>query len=156
MFRELQRAKQQLSADACTALLQNEKRGVLSVLGDDGYPYAVPINFYYSASENKIYFHSGKYGHKIDAIGRHDKVSFCVYDQGHHKDGHWSLYIQSVIVFGKIRPVENWSYDVMVSFCKKFTDDMTYIENEIKQFASDMVVLELSIAHMTGKLVHEA
>ncbi len=156
MFRNVTRVKQQLSAEECKKLLQNEKRGVLSVLGDEGYPYALPINFYYSASENKIYFHSGKSGHKIDALKKHDKVSFCVYDSGYHKDGHWSLHIKSVIVFGRMKLTEHWSEEMMIAFCKKFTDDMTYIENEIHQYASNTIVLELAIEHMTGKIVNEA
>lgn len=156
MFRELTRAKQKLSDDECAELLINEPRGVLSVLGDCDYPYALPINFYYSAEENKIYFHSGKVGHKMDAIAKNNKASFCVYDKGYHANGHWSLNIKSVIVFGKIRIVENWPHNLMVDFCKKYTDDMEYIENEISHFAANTVVLELEIEHITGKLVNEA
>ena len=156
MFRNLTRKKQQLSANECIELLQNEKRGVLSVIGDDDYPYALPINFYYSQADNKIYFHSGKTGHKIDAITKHNKVSFCVYDKGYRKENHWSLNIKSVIVFGKITPVENWSRNMMIDFCKKFTDDMDYIKSEINQYAANTIVLELEIEHITGKIVNEA
>ena len=126
------------------------------MLGDDDYPYALPINFYYDEKENKIYFHGGKTGHKIDAIAKHDKVSFCVYDKGYHKDGHWSLNIKSVIVFGRIKVVDNWSVDKIIDLSKKYTQDMEYIENEITQFAKNTAVLELEIEHMTGKLVNEA
>ena len=156
MFRKLTRIKQQLSNEECVQILKNELRGVLAVLGDDDYPYALPINFYYSENDNKIYFHSGKKGHKLDAISKHDKVSFCVYDKGYHEDGHWSLNIKSVIVFGKIKVVENWSEDMMISFCKRFTDDMSYIKNEIEHFADNTVVLELEIENMTGKIVNES
>lgn len=79
MFRSLRRIKQQLSQESCISVLENEVRGVLSVLGDNDYPYGVPINFYYSQVDNKIYFHGSRDGHKIDAIKKHDKVSFCVY-----------------------------------------------------------------------------
>lgn len=156
MFRELTRIKQQISNDECIEILKNEPRGVLSVLGDDDYPYAMPMNFYYDETENKIYFHSGQTGHKMDAVAKHDKVSFCVYDKGYHKNGHWSLNIRSVIVFGKIKVADSWSADMMRELCKKYTDDMDYIENEIQHFASKTAVLELEIEHMTGKLVNEA
>lgn len=156
MFRDLTRAKQQLSAEECREILNNEKRGVLSVLGDNDYPYALPMNFYYSASENKIYFHSGKQGHKMESVARHDKVSFCVYDEGYRKDNHWSLNIRSVIVFGRIRATENWSREMMRAFCRKFTDDTAYIESEIEKYADKTIVLELEIEHMTGKIVNEA
>lgn len=68
MFRPPRRIKQQLSQEECITVLKNEVRGVLSVLGDDNYPYGVPINFYYSQGENKIYFHGSKEGHKTDSI----------------------------------------------------------------------------------------
>ena len=94
MFRELTRKKQQLSDGACKEILKQDLRGVLAVNGDGGYPYTLPINYYFDAESNKIYFHSGKVGHKMDAIVNSDKASFCVYDKGYHKDGHWSLNIK--------------------------------------------------------------
>ena len=156
MFRPLKRIKQQLSEEECKEILLNEPRGVLSVIGDDNYPYALPINFYYDATENKIYFHTGKEGHKLDSIKKNNKVSFCVYDKGFHKDNHWSLNIKSVVVFGKISITENWSRDMMVSFCKRFTDDIEYINSEIDKFQKNTIVMCLEIEHMTGKLVNEA
>ena len=102
MFREIARIKQQLPREECIELLKNELRGVLSVLGDDDYPYGMPINHYYCPEDGKIYFHSGISGHKIDAIRRHDKASFCVFDQGYREEGEWALNIRSVIVFGRV------------------------------------------------------
>ena len=78
MFRPMRRFKQQLTQEECVEILNNEVRGVLSVLGDDDYPYGIPIDFYYNQQENKIYFHGAKEGHKTDSIKKHNKVSFCV------------------------------------------------------------------------------
>lgn len=156
MFRELTRKKQQLTLNECKKILKNEVRGVLAVNGDDGYPYALPINFYFNEENNKIYFHSGKVGHKLDAIAKNNKVSFCVYDKGYHKDGHWSLNIKSVIIFGHIYIVNEWKNDLIVAFSKRFTDDTEYIYSEIEKFKSNTVLLCLNIEHITGKLVNEA
>ena len=156
MFRDLTRKKQALSIEECKEILKQEIRGVLAVNGDDNYPYALPINFYFDEERGKIYFHSGKVGHKLDAIKANDKVSFCVYDKGYHKDGHWSLNIKSVITFGRIYIVDDWTDELMVKFCKRFTSDMEYINNEIKNYKSNTAVLCLDIEHMTGKLVNEA
>ncbi len=156
MFRELTRKKQQLTLNECKKILKNEVRGVLAVNGDDGYPYALPINFYFDEENNKIYFHSGKVGHKLDAIAKNNKVSFCVYDKGYHKDGHWSLNIKSVIIFGHIHTVNEWKDDLIVAFSKRFTDDTEYIYSEIEKFKSNTVLLCLNIEHITGKLVNEA
>ena len=156
MFRELTRKKQKLSDAECKEILLQEVRGVLAVNGDDGYPYALPINYYFDEANNKIYLHSGKVGHKMDALANSDKVSFCIYDKGYHKDGHWSLNIKSVIIFGRIHIVDDWPDALMVNFCKRFTDDTDYIYSEIEKFKRNTAVLCLEIEHMTGKLVNEA
>ena len=82
MFREMLRIKQQLTEAECIDILRNEPRGVLSVLGDDEYPYGMPLNHYYCEADGKLYFHGGKIGHKIDALKRHDKVSFACMTRG--------------------------------------------------------------------------
>ena len=92
----------------------------------------------------------------MDSITNSDKVSFCVYDKGYHKDGHWSLNIKSVIIFGRIHIVNDWTDELMTEFCKRFTCDTEYINNEIKRFKSGTAILCLEIEHMTGKLVNEA
>ena len=156
MFRNVTRIKQRLSDAECREVLKQEVRGVLAVNGDGGYPYALPINFYFDEEGRRIYFHSGKVGHKTDALAGSDKVSFCVYDKGYQKEGHWSLNIRSVVVFGRVHVVEEWSDALMVEFCRRFTDDMEYIRNEIACFKRNTAVLCLEIEHMTGKLVNEA
>ena len=156
MFRELTREKQKLSEAECKEILKQELRGVLAVNGENGYPYALPINFYFDEENNMLYFHSGKTGHKLDAIASSDKVSFCVYDKGYHKNGHWSLNIRSVIIFGRIHASDDFTDELMMNFCKRFTDDTGYIYNEIEKFRRNTTVLCLEIEHMTGKLVNEA
>lgn len=158
MFREIVRKKQELTHDECTRILKTELRGVLSVIGDGGYPYGVPINYYYNEENGHIYFHSGKSGHKIDALRDCDKVSFCVYDSGYRNEGEWALNIKSVIVFGRIRIVEN--FDEAMEICRKlsykFTSDSNYIEKEIEVYGKNTLCLELIPEHITGKRVNES
>lgn len=79
MFRELVRIKQKLSMEDCVDVLKTENRGVLSVNGDDGYPYGMPINHFYDERNGKIYFHIGNQrSHRLDSLKKSDKVSFCV------------------------------------------------------------------------------
>ena len=108
MFREMRRFKQQVSEEKCIEVLKNEWRGVLALLGDDGYPYTVPLDFFYDEDDGKIYFHCAKEGHKIDAIEKCDKASFCVMDQGFKKDGDWAMNITRVVCFGRIKKVEDF------------------------------------------------
>ena len=158
MFREMLRKKQQLTDEECIAILRQELRGVLSVLGDDDYPYGIPINHFYSEEDGRLYFHGGKQGHKIDAIKRHDKASFCVYDSGFQKDGDWALNIRSVIVFGRIEIVEDRDkvYEIARQLSYKFTNDEAYIEHEIKHSGPGTLMFALTVEHMTGKLVNES
>lgn len=157
MFREMRRFKQQISEEACIRILKEQPRGVLSVIGDDGYPYGIPMDHLYM-EDGRIYFHCAKEGHKIDAISKCDKVSFCVYDQGYRKEGEWALNINSVVVFGRIRIVEDEEKmrEICTLLTRKFTDDEEYLEKELRNAFSSVKCLELIPEHMTGKLVNES
>ena len=158
MFREMLRSKQQVSREECIRILKEEKRGVLSVLGDGGYPYGMPMNHYYCEEDGKIYFHSGKNGHRIDAVKHCDKASFCVYDGGFRREGEWALNISSVIVFGRIELIEDQEkiYKIARLLSYKFTNDEEYIEREIQKSGPGTMMFALVPEHMTGKLVKES
>ena len=158
MFREIARKKQALPMEKIIEILETEKRGVLSVLGDDGYPYGMPMNYWYNKENGYLYFHSGKKGHKVEALAANNKVSFCVYDSGYKNEGEWALNISSVIVFGRVHVVEN--HEDAMRICKemslKYTPDLAYIEEEIQKFGDATLCYELRPEHMTGKIVNES
>lgn len=158
MFRELARKNKAISQEECISILKNEKRGVLSVNGDNGYPYGMPMNHYYNEKDGMIYFHGGKAGHKIDALKKDAKVSFCVYDQGYHVEEDWALRVKSVIVFGRVEFVENMDETIEISrqLSYKFTDDDAYIDREIKRSGPGTLVFRIVPEYMTGKLVTES
>lgn len=157
MFRELTRIKQKLSPEESIAILKQEPRGVLSVLGDDGYPYGMPMDHWYNDADGCLYFHSGKKGHKIDAMNRCNKASFCVHDQGFRGDGNWFLTIRSVIVFGRIEIVEDYdaAMEITRQLSLKYTQDLEYISWEINQSGRNTLVFRLVPEHITGKRVNE-
>lgn len=158
MFREMTRKQQQISREECLEILRTQPRGVLSVMGDGGYPYGTPMNHWYCEADGKLYFHSGMKGHRPDAMEKCDKASFCVYDQGYRKPGEWSLNIRSVIVFGRLKVVED--REAALTFIRqmsaKFTDDTAYVEGEIAQAMDHTLIFTLEPEHITGKLVNEA
>ena len=158
MFRKIVRFKQQLPDAECIEILTKQLRGVLSVLGDEGYPYGLPINHYYCPEDGKLYFHSGKTGHKIDAVKRCEKASFCVYDEGFRREGEWALNIRSVIVFGRIEIVEDQAKAMEMArrLSHNFTEDETYSDREIACSGPHTLVFALVPEYMTGKLVNEA
>ena len=157
MFRNIVRTKQALPEEECITILKKELRGVLSVLGDNDYPYGMPLNHYFNEEDGKLYFHSGKTGHRIDAIKRHPKASYCVYDEGIRENGNWYLTFKSVIVFGRIEIIEDRAkiYDIARKLSRKFTDDEEYIENEVKNSGPGTLMFALVPEHMTGKRVTE-
>ena len=157
-FREIARKKQALSMEKIIEILDTEKRGVLSVLGDDGYPYGMPMNYWYNKENGCIYFHSGKKGHKIDAMTANNKVSFCVYDAGSKKDDEWALHINSVIIFGKVYLIEDFeeAMDICKKLSLKYTPDMEYIEAEIQKSGKATLCYELRPEYITGKIVNES
>lgn len=159
MFRELTRKNQQMPVEECIELLKKETRCVLSVLGDDGYPYGAPVNHFYDEESGKIYFHIGNQkSHRTDAIRNCDKVSLCVYDQGYKNDGEWFYNVKSVIVFGRISIIEDKEKvaDITTKLCYKFTDDKDYIEDEIRNHLHRTWLLELTPEHISGKFVKES
>lgn len=158
MFRDMSRRKQQLSREESIAILKQEPRGVLSLLGDGGYPYGMPIDHWYNDADGCLYFHGGKKGRKIDAIQAWDKASFCVMDQGFRKEGEWALNIKSVIVFGRIQILTDHkkAIDITRQLSLKYTGDIECIEREIMESGKNTLVFRLVPEHITGKLVNES
>ena len=158
MFRELTRKNKQISQQECIQILKDETRGVLSVIGDDDYPYGMPMNHWYNEEDGKIYFHSGKIGHRQDALKKHNKVSFCVYDKGYRNEGEWAFKVKSVIVFGKIEIIDDMDkiIDITTKLSYKFTQDEEYIKREIEVSGPQTILLQLTPEHICGKLVTEA
>lgn len=157
MFREMRRFKQEMPAEECRELLKTQVRGVLSLLGDDGYPYGLPIDYWYNEADGKLYFHGAKEGHKIDAIRACDKASFCIHNEGVRMDGEWPLHFRSVIVFGRIAPVKNaaLTLEICNKLAHKFTGDEAYIAQEIASAKDRVLCLALTPEHITGKRIKE-
>ena len=158
MFRELLRKKQRISNEECISVLKSEKRGVLSVNGDEGYPYGMPMNHFYNENDGCIYFHCGKYGHRLESLKNDPKVSFCVTEKGIKEDGDWAYTVRSVIVFGKVEIISDQKIiaDISRALSLKFTSDEGYIEKEIEQFAKATLILKLTPEHICGKKVTES
>lgn len=154
----MRRFRQQLTDEQCVEVLMSRPRGVLAVQGDDGYPYALPLSFWYDAASGTLCFHCAKEGHKLDAIRRSDKVSFCVMDEGFRREGEWALNIRSVIVFGRMRIVEDAERKTQIlrSLGLKFYPDPDDVEAEMRRSADRALCLELFPEHISGKLVNES
>ncbi|MGN1019466.1 MAG: pyridoxamine 5'-phosphate oxidase family protein [Aristaeellaceae bacterium] len=158
MFRAMRRARQQVSQEECRRILREEKRAAFSVMGDDGYPYTVPVDFYYDEEDNCIYLHGAKSGHKIDAIRRCDKVCLTTWNQGYRTEGSWEWNATSVVVFGRARLPEDraaWE-DKLRRLAIKYYPTVGEAEAEMNTPPIHAVqMIAIDIEHMTGKLVNE-
>lgn len=158
MFRELTRIKQKLRNEECIEILKSEKRGVLSINGLNGYPHGIPLNHYYNEEDNRIYFHSGKVGYKIDSLKENNKVCYTVYDKGYLKDDFWALNVKSVIIFGSVYFVNdiNKIEEISRKLSYKFINDEKYINDEINRSLKNTLMFYIEIENMCGKLVNES
>lgn len=153
MFKEMRRKNQLLSNEDSIAILNKGTSGTLALHGDNNYPYAVPISYVYS--DGKLYFHSATSGHKIDAVKRNAKASFCVIDEDNIVPDEYTTYFRSVIAFGKTRIMENEEEigKAMNLLAKKYYPEDTD-ENRSKTITDAyprLCVLEFEIEHLTGK-----
>lgn len=152
MFREMRRNRQLLPEEESIAILENGTSGVLALLGDGGYPYAVPISYVYN--DGKLYFHSALNGHKIDAIRRNELASFCVIAQDIVVPAEFTTRFRSVIAFGRIQiidePVEKRRTAELLA-AKYDPDNLGNLDREMEKGFDRMCMIELEIEHLTGK-----
>lgn len=151
MFRSIRRFKQQLSDEESINILLNGKTGILGIIGEMGYPYTVPVNYVYS--DRKIYFHTAREGHKIDAIRNCDKVSFCVVDKDDVVSKELTSYYRSTIIFGRAKILESKEdiFNAAMLIGMKYCDDKEKISKEIKKFQNVLSCVEITIENITGK-----
>ena len=148
----MRRHRQQLSVEESISILQKATSGTLALLGDGGYPYAVPISFVYD--DGKLYFHSAMSGHKVDAIRSCDKASFCVIDQDSVRPAEYTTYFRSVIAFGRIRIVEDELEKLAIAriLGNRYNPNQEEaLQKELEHGLARMLAIRFDIEHLTGK-----
>ena len=157
MFRDIRKKKNQISTEAAEQLLIQARRGVLAVNGREGYPYAIPINYYYDREAQKIYFHGARAGHKAEAIRACDKVCFTVFGNETVRTESWAPFMQSVVVFGRCHLMEAGPEATrrLKQLAMKYYPSEQLVDEEITQSGKAVQVFEIEIEHMSGKEVQE-
>jgi hypothetical protein len=148
----MRRKRQQLSEEKSIGILQKSTAGTLALLGDNGYPYAVPISYVYA--DGKLYFHSALSGHKIDAIRNCDKASFCVIDKDDVQPEKYTTYFCSVIAFGRIHIIEDHKEKLETARMlgdRYNPNQEEALQKELEKGLSRMVMIQFDIEHLTGK-----
>lgn len=151
MFRKMRRSKQILSDKESRQVLERGTSGVLAVCGEGDYPYAVPLSYVYHG--DKLYFHSAKTGHKLDAIASNQRVSFCVIDKDQIVPEEYTTYFRSVIVFGKANVLEGQEKRAALELlAEKYSPEQVEGRfQEIEKFFDQVCMIEVAIEQMTGK-----
>lgn len=156
-FRPMRRARQQLTKEACKQVLRRGTSGVLAVLGDGGYPYAVPLSYVYD--DGTIYFHCAKSGHKLDALRGCNKASFCVIDKDQVVPGEYTTYYRSVIAFGCAQEVTEPGEmrAAIEALARRYfpEDSAQNRDRAIEREWAALCIVRLEIEHMTGKQAKE-
>ena len=157
MFRPVKKKVNEISISSAKDLIKRSRRGILAVNGDNGYPYAIPINYLYDKESQKIFFHGSKVGHKVDAIKKSDKICFTVYGNEQIKEETWAPYLQSAIVFGRCKLIEDEdrAMKVLIDFAMKYYPSVSMVEAEMKKAAKATQMFEITIEHISGKEVQE-
>ena len=150
MLPDMRRKAQQLPPAEAEAILCAGSSGVLALAGEEGYPYALPISYVYHGG--RLYFHCAPAGHKLNAIARCPKASFCVIAQDDVVPALYTTRYRSVIAFGTIRQLEDeqamiTALDVLG---RKYAPDLDP-SAEIAGSLHRVCVLEMTIDHLTGK-----
>ena len=153
MFRKMRRAMQELPLEENIAILNRGKTGILACLGDEGYPYTVPVNYVYA--DGKIYFHCAKTGHKMDALRACDKACFTIIDRDDVVADEFTTYFKSVIAFGRVRILET-PEEIMPAIrllADRYSPDESdeKKQQEIDKEMPALAMLEFTVEHMTGK-----
>lgn len=157
-FRKMRRFKQELTKEECIEVLKNEPRGIMAFHGENGYPYAIPLNHFYDEKDGKLYFHGAKEGLKLDLIKENNQVCFTVLDKGFKKEGDWALNIKSIVCLGHVEILTD--LDKILDHCrmlsKKFNVSDEEIDDDIKRNMNNVGMFVFTIDRMTGKLVNES
>lgn len=157
MFREIRKKKNILNIEEAKNLLKKERRGVLSLNGDDGYPYGIPINYLYVEEENIIIFHGSKQGHKVDSLTKSNKACFTVYGNVVFKEEKWAPYVQSVICFGRCKLITDQNDIIRLAkiFASKYYPNDELIDKEIEKSIKALQMYVIEIEHLSGKQIQE-
>ena len=155
-FRAMRRKRQQLSEEESIEILRKATAGTLALLGDGGYPYAVPISYVFA--DGKLYFHSALSGHKVDAIRNCDKASFCVIDKDDVQPEKYTTFFRSVIAFGRIHIIEDEQEKLETARLlgdRYNPNQEEALQKELEKGLSRMLMIRFDIEHLTGKAAIE-
>ena len=150
MNEKMRRKDRETTEERAYEILKNGEYGILSTIGEDGYPYGVPVNF--AVEGNKIYFHCAPEGYKLECLRENPKVSFTVVGATQIVPGKFTTGYESTIAFGEIHldlPEEERRYALRLLVNKYSSAFKEIGEKYIEKYRTN--ILRLDISHISGK-----
>lgn len=152
MFRKIRRSDKAKTGTEAAEIMKAGTNGILSVNGDDGYPYGVPVSYVYH--EGSIYFHTAREGHKIESIKKDPRVSFCVVGADNIQPDKFTTMYSSAICFGRARIVEDddEKQRILEMIVERYSKDFREAGMKyIKAQWNDCHTVAIDVEYMTGK-----
>jgi nitroimidazol reductase NimA-like FMN-containing flavoprotein (pyridoxamine 5'-phosphate oxidase superfamily) len=148
MFKEMRRQDRKLSDAETDEILLNGNYGVLSMIGENGYAYGIPLSYVYS--DNSIYLHCAMEGQKLTDIRNNNNVSFCVVGEASPLPDQFSMKYKSAIIFGKAIPIDG--EEKLKALIEKYSSE--YLDKGKELASSSLhktIVIRIDIERITGK-----
>jgi nitroimidazol reductase NimA-like FMN-containing flavoprotein (pyridoxamine 5'-phosphate oxidase superfamily) len=155
MFRPIRLKDRAVDDEKAIEIITKGSYGVLSTIGEDGYPYGVPLNYTYY--DKCICFHCAQEGHKLENIDFNKNVSFCVVTKSDVLSNEFDTDYESAIAFGKATVVTDGSEKkaILLSVLNKYSADYLKAGNNyMKKYWDETRVIKMKIEHLSGK-AHE-
>ena len=152
MSHAMRRKDRELTEAEAYSILGEGGDGVLATWGEDGYPYAVPMN--HVLADGAVYLHCAGKGHKLDNLDHCDKVSYCVVAEREVVPADLSTNYRSAVVFGRAVRVEEPGEKrrgLMALLTRFAPDHMELGLAELEQDFDRTTVLRIDIHRITGK-----
>mgnify|MGYP003398166166 CR=1 FL=1 len=149
---EIRRKDRAISREEAIQILKNGQYGVLATMGEDGYPYGVPISYAYT-DDGKLWIHGAKEGHKVNNLQFCPKVSFTVVGKTQVLPDKFSTLYESAVVFGEIHLCEGMDrMKGIMAIVEKYSPDYLSEGEAFAQKAMNaMHIYYIKIEAITGK-----
>lgn len=151
-FSEMRRKGRQLTPAEAYALLERSEYGVLATVGEDGWPYGVPMS--YALEGDTIYLHCARdVGLRCANLAVNPRASFTVVGDTQVLPGEYSTVYESAVALGTVAPAEDRKRGLLALVDKYSSDFRSQGERYAEQSlaAGEVAVYALHVEHLTGK-----
>lgn len=151
MSHEMRRKDRLITQEDARELLEKGIYGVLSTIGEDGYPYAVPVN--YVCDEEAVYFHCAKgCGRKLENLNFSPKAGFTVVGASEVLADQFAMNYESVVITGVVSEVTEGKEKIFEQLLIKYSGNYMEAGRRYMQAAGASAgVYRLAIEEISGK-----